>query len=83
MIFIKFNIGKEEERDACEEKLPESFMITMSLPYLQEGRVSLVPLNVLKKKKEQLSRWIHHKWYVSQFFKFFLNYPMVTLNGDH
>lgn len=35
-----------------EEKLPENFMITISFPYLQEGQVSLVPLNVLKKKKE-------------------------------
>jgi len=59
----------------CEEKLPENFIITISLPYLQEGQVSLVPLNVLKKKREQLSRWIHHKWYVSQF--------LITLNGDH
>lgn len=48
-----------------EENLPENFMITISFPYLQEGQVSLVPLNVLKKKKEQLSRWIHRKWYVS------------------
>lgn len=54
----------------CEKKLPENFMITVSIPYLQEGRVSLVPLNVLKKKKEQLFRWIHHKWYVSPLFFF-------------
>lgn len=56
-----------------EEKLPENFMITMSFPYLQEEQVSLVPLNVLKKKKEQLSPWIHHKWYdlLKFYFSFF------------
>lgn len=61
----------------CEERLPENFIITMLFPYKQEGQVSLVPLNVLRKKKEQLSHWIHHKWYVSQFF--FLNHPEITL----
>lgn len=60
----------------CEEKLQENFVITVSLPYLQEGQVSRVPLNVLKKKKEQLSHWIPHKWYVSifLFFKFSYSY---------
>lgn len=62
-----------------EEKLLENFMIRVSLSYLQEGQVRLVPLNVLKKKKEQLSRWIHHKWYMSQFFNVCLGVGLFKL----
>lgn len=47
------------------KRLPENFTIAISLAYFQGEQVSLVPLNALKKKKEQLSHWIHRKWYVS------------------
>lgn len=46
------------------EKLLENFSHNFHACF-QGERVSLVPLNALKKKKEQLSLWIHHKWFVS------------------